>query len=117
MDTLSAYARSQAAGDVPHKVFDWNRAAQIIRDKKPGMVEAGLSLDMEWTGGVIYQDGKVVTESYTFLSSNWATPVIVLDEGDEMPCWCYSNDWDEHTKWPQSALDILNGATDGPTKA
>jgi hypothetical protein len=90
------------------RVFDWDEAARIIKERKPASASAGLQDDLGWTGGTIW-DGKPVTESYCYLSSNWATPVLVIDD-EEIACWRYADDgcgWDSGTKWPASALAIL----------
>ncbi len=106
---MAARADRAAAAGARHKVFDWDKAAELIRLRKPKSVEAGLTEDWSYTGGTIYEDGRVVLDSYTYLKSNWATPVIVLD-GEEAECWRYRDEteWDSHTKWPASALHILN---------
>lgn len=111
MNTMMAFAMNLAAisaGTRP-RVFDWNKAAEMIRDQNPMDAEAGLGGDWEWTGGCIFRDGHIVTDDYTYLKSNWAEPQIMLDGGDPIPCWVYANtvSWDEDTKWPDSALDIL----------
>lgn len=93
----------------PLKVFDWDKAAQIIKERQPTEASAGLSEDWEWTGGVIYTNGKPVDETYTYLQSYWAIPELDLD-GEVIPCWKYKNDtpgWDAKTYWPESALKIL----------
>ena len=114
MDTMKALAMKQLnLGNEP-MVFDWDKAARLIKERKPKYVYAGLRDDWEWTGGMIYdkdQDGSpVVTNSYTYLESIWAVPEIQID-GEIMPCYVMHHErprWDSHTKWPQSALDILN---------
>jgi hypothetical protein len=113
MDTLSAFARGQAAKGNPQRVFDWDRAAELIKERQPKRAGAGLAGDWDYTGGSIYEDGKPVDadDTYTYLSSNWATPELDLD-GDVIDCWIYEKDsdgWGPSTYWPQSALDILNG--------
>jgi hypothetical protein len=92
------------------RTFDWNKAAQLIKERQPEVAEAGLSGDWDYTGGPIYRDGLPDTESYTYLESTWATPTLILD-GEEIECWSYFDecDFDAHTKWPESALEILNG--------
>ena len=93
------------------KVFDWVKAAQIIKDRKPKEVIAGLSEDWGWTAGPIFSDGKPVTDGGAYLASTWATPVLVLDDDEEIPCWKYQHevpDWDADTKWPASARSILS---------
>lgn len=90
-------------------VFDWDKAARIIRERKPKIASAGLHDDWEWTGGTIFENGKPV-EEYTFLASTWATPEIAID-GEIIDCFIMKHEtkWNEGTKWPKSALDILNG--------
>ena len=92
------------------KVFDWDKAAQLIRERKPNVAGAGLRGDWEWTGGVIYRDGQPVLDSYTYLYSAWATPELELD-GELIECWREPTEqlgWGSDTKWPESALRILN---------
>lgn len=110
MDTLQAMiAINQATPDGNEKVFDWDKAAKIIKEEQPKLVYAGLAEDWEWTGGLIYKNGKPVKNEYTYLASRWATPVLILD-GEEIEC--YQPDgyhgWDADTKWPESALKILD---------
>lgn len=109
MDTLSAFANRLAAEGNPLRVFDWDKAALLIKSQNPNHVEAGLSGDWEWTGGVIYNNGQPVLDSYTYLASIWAIPEIEMD-GENQDCWKYASEtdgWDCGTKWPQSSLDIL----------
>ena len=103
------------ANSIP-KVFDWNKAARIIREEGYEYVLAGLEEDWWSTAGRIVVDGEPFTEDYTYLMSFWATPVIVTptdddeDEENIIPCWCYKTEceWDAYTQWPDSALQILN---------
>jgi hypothetical protein len=89
-------------------VFDWIKAAEIIKSEKPQRVSAGLRSDWEYTGGEIYRDGEIVTDDYTFLASTWATPEICVD-GDVRDCYVVGHPtWDAGTKWPDEALAILN---------
>ena len=110
MDTLSAMALSAAAAarNERQRVFDWNRAAKILAERKPAEASAGLQQDMGWTGGVVWSDGKPHYDDYTYLWSNWATPILVIDD-EEIECWCYVDErgWNADTKWPDSALEVL----------
>jgi hypothetical protein len=114
MDSMSAFgmgASATACGAL-QRVFDWDKAARLIVESGAKSAVAGLSSDMEWTAGQILEDGKPDLESYTFLSSNWATPVLVLDDGEEIDCWRYASEtpgWDSGTKWPESAKALLLG--------
>lgn len=107
MDTMQAFAKSQAAGFESYKTFDWDKAARLILEHKPQEAVAGLASDMEWTSGLVYRDGKIVDESdtYVYLSSNWATPVLVLD-GEEFDCFKSVKE-PGFTYWTESALKIL----------
>ncbi len=112
MTSLQAFengARARALG-AKSMVFDWNKAAKLLKELKPAEARAGLAQDWECTGGTIYIDGKVDTTSYTYLASTWAEPKIELD-GKAQPCWIYADDsegWSSGTKWPKSALKIVN---------
>jgi len=109
MNTLSAFIKGEANRGKPSMVFDWDKAAELIKQHKPTLVSAGLSQDWKWTGGTIYENGKPVLDSYTYLASTWATPEIEMD-GESQDCWKYESEtdgWDSDTKWPESSLDIL----------
>lgn len=108
MDTLQAFAICQATPAGNEKVFDWDKAAKIIKEKRPESASAGLSEDWVWTSGIIYENGKPIKNEYTFLASRWATPVLYFD-GEEIECYQPAgyHGWDEDTKWPESALKIL----------
>ena len=110
MDTMLAILKADEARarGAEVKVFDWNKAARLIKKTGCKHAEAGLSEDWEWTGGTIFDDGAPVMDEYTYLASIWATPVIRIDDED-VECWKLESKtaWDADTKWPQSALDIL----------
>ncbi len=112
MDSMSAFAMGMASRGKPQMVFDWDKAA--IKEHKAKNARAGLCGDWEWTGGDIFIDGKPDLESYTYLTSTWATPEIDID-GEVMNCFIMENDvpveWGTDfasIKWPNSALVILN---------
>ena len=110
MDTMKAFMMGEMNRYNERMVFDWNKAARIIAERKPEQAAAGLAGDWEWTGGTIYEDGKPVFYEYTFLASTWATPELEID-GEIMECFLMESktEWDEYTKWPESALAILEG--------
>ena len=118
MDSFSATMMGIANHNRPiKKVFDWDKAARLIKQHQPRFASAGLSEDWSCTGGTIYADGRVIGidekdnddfATYTYLSSTWATPTLRMD-GVEYQCYVMENntEWEYDTKWPQSALDIL----------
>lgn len=90
-------------------VFDWDKAARLILESGCKTASAGLRGDWEYTGGVIFEDGKPVTDSYTYLASTWAVPEIGIG-GERYPCFRMQHEvprWSAETKWPKSALEIL----------
>jgi hypothetical protein len=108
MDTLTAFAMGQANKGKELKVFDWDRAAEIIKERKPKVARAGLAGDWGHTGGTIYEDGEIVDDDYTYLASNWATPELEID-GEIIACYKMESetDYNSSTKWPNSATKIL----------
>ena len=109
MDTMMAYTMGQANRGREQMVFDWDKAATIIKERKPKCASAGLRDDWEYTGDVIYENGYAVLDSYTYLASTWAVPELNVD-GDIIPCYRMKHevpDWNSDTKWPRSALAIL----------
>ncbi len=111
MDNFKAFSLGERNRDREQMVFDWDKAAALIKERKPDKAGAGLQGDWEWTGGTIFENGKIVSDDYTYLASTWAVPELNLD-GKFFPCYKMKSevgDWDCHTKWPKSAVVILNG--------
>lgn len=114
MRTDLAFQLAQANKGKQHKVFDWDKAAKYIVEHNVKNASAGLESDWENTGGEILENGNPVpqTDTYTYLSSNWATPQLETDD-EIIDCWCYNDAWDADTYWPESALVILSGLVEG----
>jgi hypothetical protein len=102
-------------GGTDYKAFDWDLAASIIK-KYAGLyddlvVEAGLQGDWNYTGGVIFENGKPTNDSYTYLKSNWAVPTLILswdgEEQEEIECWESEGNYSAESKWDEKALKIL----------
>jgi hypothetical protein len=117
MDNLTAFSMGARHRHNPMKVFDWARAATLIKEHKPVCARAGLAGDWENTGGTIYRDGAPVPEdeTYIYLASTWATPELDLD-GEVVPCYIMESEvpwgWgDNYAKiyWPEQALNVLLG--------
>jgi hypothetical protein len=113
MNSMMAFSMGEANRGNSLMVFDWDKAARLIRDRGAKNASAGLCSDWEYTGGSIFTDGKPDMESYTFLSSTWATPEIDI-EGELLDCYIMESEmpkeWGDdsaHVKWPKSALAIL----------
>ena len=88
MDSLNAFAMGQAHRHKESMVFDWNKAAHLIRENKANSASAGLRDDWEYTGGDILENGKPVSkdDTYTYLASTWATPELQMD-GELIDCF------------------------------
>lgn len=111
MDTMKAFLKGEATRGNEMKVFDWNKAARIIKAQKAKSASAGLSGDWEYTGGTILKNGKPVPveDTYTFLASTWATPELQIN-GKIISCYKMESEvpgWGSSTYWPESALKIL----------
>lgn len=110
MDTMSAMIMGEMNRGNPKKVFDWVKAAELIKKRKPHRVSAGLVEDWSCTGGEICVGGVIVPEedTYVYLASTWATPVIEMD-GETVDCFIMEDDttWDSGTYWPKEALAVL----------
>ena len=107
MDLMEGYMRAQDArsrGAVP-KRFDFAKAAQIIKERGAQEARAGLYEDWSMTSGMIFDDGKPVLDHGAYLSSIWATPVLVID-GDEFECWLQDGKDTTH-EWPEEVLCVL----------
>lgn len=114
MDTFNAFIKGEINRGKELKVFDWEKAARIIKDKKAKNVSAGLKEDWFWTAGPILEDGEIPEKGYTYLASTWATPILEIDEGDaevhRIDCYKMQSetpDWNSCTFWPELARKIL----------
>lgn len=112
MNTARAFAMGELTRGQEPKVFDWDKAAEILVARGAKTARAGLSEDLEWTSGTILYEGKIVpkNETYTYLASTWAVPVLIIDE-EEIACFRMKSEtgWTADTYWPESARKILNG--------
>lgn len=110
------FGEEARAKGAKQKAFDWDKAAEIIKSKfrthKDLRVEAGLQKDWSCTGDVIFEDGKPTNDGYTYLSSNWAIPTLVLEwdgeEQQEIACFTEESDrFNGDAKWDKDSLKIL----------
>lgn len=109
MDTLLAFRMGELNRGKERMVFDWDKAAKLIVEKRPEIAVAGLDQDLEYTADVIFDQGNIVTDARPYLASTWATPVLILDD-ISYDCYRMESEvpeWDEHTVWPDSAKDIM----------
>lgn len=99
-----------------NRAFDWDKAAHIIKaaivDHPDLVAEAGLQGDWAYTGGVIFRKGLPTNSNYTYLSSNWAVPTLILSwdgyEQIEQECFVDENErFNSKTKWDKDSLAIL----------
>lgn len=118
MDSIAAFALGEANRGKEMKVFDWERAAMLIKERSAMSAGAGLSEDWYWTGGEILRDGKPIpsNETNTYLASTWATPTLEID-GEQIDCYRMESTtpgWTSSTYWPKEALEILGVALADP---
>lgn len=113
MDSMAAFMMGEVNRGRSMMVFDWDKAARIIRERKASVASAGLSGDWEYTGDTIFEDGKPAEDSGAYLASIWATPELSID-GDIVDCFIMEEQVPESwgkdyadIKWPESALKIL----------
>lgn len=112
---LGIQAEAARKTGAKQKTFDWDKAAQLIKEnlqQHPNLIaEAGLQGDWDYTGGTIFYQGKPVVNGYTYLSSNWATPTLILtDENWEMEIDCFTVEqsrFNAGSKWDEKSLEIL----------
>lgn len=109
-------AKKAAKEGKPQLAFDWDKAAEIIKkhlvDHPDLVAEAGLNGDWDYTGGIIFEDGNPTTEHYTYLSSNWAKPTLIISwdgcEQVEVDCSVVENDrFHSASKWDEKSLSKL----------
>lgn len=113
MDTLSAFAKGEANRNKDLKVFDWDKAAKIIKEGNHKNASAGLAEDLNYTCGDILINGEIPSDGYTYLASTWATPVLIIDD-DEFYCYKMQSEtdgWNSDTFWPDSAREIMGFAS------
>lgn len=111
MNSFMGFSMGEANREKKLMVFDWDKAAQIIKERKPEIANAGLCYNWEYTGGCIYENGKPFLDDNTYLASTWAVPELQIDDCKVIPCYKMKSEtpkWDASTKWPKSALEILN---------
>lgn len=113
---LGTRSREAAKQGKPMMAFDWDKAAKTIknrfREHKDLVAEAGLEGDWNYTGGEIFNNGKPTNGNYTYLSSNWATPTLILSwdgiEQEEIECFTNESErFQSDSKWDEKALKIL----------
>ena len=110
------FTTSRSKNNNPQKAFDWIKAANIIKERlqeHPDLIaEAGLQGDWDFTGGVIFEQGLPTNDDFTYLSSNWAIPTLILtwdgEEQEEIECFVIGNDkYDSRSKWDEESLNVL----------
>jgi hypothetical protein len=94
-----------------YRVFDWDKAARLIREKSSKEAMAGLLEDWFYTADIIFANGAPNLGSCAYLESIWATPVLRID-GIDHECWVDAEvSQPEAWNWPDSSVAILKGDT------
>ena len=103
------------------KIFDWVKAAKILKERNPAVAHAGLREDWENTAGVVWMAGKPVRDTDCYLASVWATPCLAMfmpigaNGSDVVTVDCWETDidrpeWTGSTLWPEEAMVILGAS-------
>lgn len=109
MKAILAFSNDQANRWMETMVFDWDKAATLIKESGVKCASAGLDGDWECTGGYILEDGKIPEDHSTFLESTWAKPELNIN-GRTIECYKMKSETDgldADTFWPESARRIL----------
>jgi hypothetical protein len=88
MDMFLAFAMGQANRGRELMIFDWEKAAELIKERGATNASAGLSGDWGYAGGSVLRDGKPVPkeESSVYFASTWATHELKID-GEIIDCY------------------------------
>lgn len=85
---------------IPGKMFDWDKAVDIINDENISNAAIGLAEDWFHTGAKILEDNKPIQKEdmRVFAFSDWATPCL-YDYGSDIAyeCWKKRDDSDFQT--------------------
>lgn len=108
---MSAFAMGLANRGNEMKVFDWIKAANLIKENPSAEIKAGLQSDWDMTSGTIWENGKMKNEdeTYAYLASTWATPEIEIN-GVCQDCFVMESErpeWNAKTYFPTEAKEIL----------
>ena len=108
MGIMTAFALGQLNQRKELMVFDWNKAARIIKETGANNAVAGLLGDWDRAADILV-DSKIPEYSDTYLASTWATPGLEVN-GEVVSCYkmqSETNGWGCYTFWPESAREIL----------
>jgi hypothetical protein len=120
VEGASRVLAAKAAG-AEMKVFDWNKAAQLISDRGIRHAAAGLREDMGCTAVVILENGEPLVDADGYLASFWAIPVLAFfpkddptQEEEQLECYALASTvpWHEYDILSKRPV-IIDGNTDG----
>lgn len=116
MNPFEIIYKAEANSGKDAMVFDWDKAAKLIKMRGAYTAHAGLRGDWGYTGGIILEHGKIIPQedTYTYLASTWAVPELIIDDGEPIACYTMQSvhpEWDAESYWPDTARDILRGCS------
>lgn len=95
-------------------IFDWNKAATIIKANNPKKAYAYVGSLRKHTEVTIWQNDTIMPKTPSFLISydNFGGGIHLGCDGFATPCSVLlsnTDGWNRDTWWPASAVEILNG--------
>lgn len=96
---------AQIEGRTP-RTLDWVKLVEIIAERQPESVCVGMSEDWFWTGKEVYVKGEPLKVA-SVTTSNWATPVVRINDDEEIECWREVTQGEDPIDWPDEAVAML----------
>jgi hypothetical protein len=109
LNTHSKAAMAETRKDGREMVFDWEKAARVIVERRATAAAAYLGNDYRATWRPILSEGRPADTEFIWLASAWGIPTLEINGETAVPCWRWTDEtsWDGSTYWPAAALAIL----------
>lgn len=91
------------------KYMDWERAEKICLENPNSVVRAGLREDWNNTSGIIYNKGRWCDGGDLYALSRWATPIVDVDDIEEIECFNHEKKGSKIPKWWGRGEELESG--------